>query len=136
MNSIDKAFAFQEKALEVRSFRQQLIASNIANADTPHYSAVDIDFADAMKKALSNVKKGIEMKVTSERHLQGKTKDTLYGIEPMYRNVSQPSIDGNTVDTNIEQAQFTENSLKYMSTLTFINGTIQGDNVALRGGNN
>ncbi|MCE9633576.1 MAG: flagellar basal body rod protein FlgB [Methylophilales bacterium] len=136
MNSIDKAFAFQEKALEVRSFRQQLIASNIANADTPHYNAVDIDFADAMKKALSNVKKGIEMVKTSEKHLSGKAKDTLYGIEPMFRTVVQPSIDGNTVDSNIEQAQFTENSLKYMSTLTFINGTIQGDNLALRGGNN
>jgi len=135
MNSIDKAFAFQEKALEVRSLRQQLIASNIANADTPHYKAVDIDFADAMKKALSNVKKGIEMATTSERHLTGKARDALYGIEPMYRNVVQPSIDGNTVDSNIEQAQFTENSLKYMSTLTFINGTIQGTGYALRGGN-
>ena len=135
MNSIDKAFAFQEKALEVRSFRQQLIASNIANADTPHYNAVDINFADAMKQALSNVKKGVEMTKTSDRHLDGKAKDTLYGITPLYRTVVQPSIDGNTVDSNIEQAQFTENSLRYMSTLTFINGTIQGDNVALKGGN-
>jgi flagellar basal-body rod protein FlgB len=135
MNSIDKAFAFQEKALAVRSYRQELISSNIANADTPHYNAVDVDFADAMKQALSNVKKGVEMARTSERHIGGKAKDTLYGIEPLYRTVVQPSIDGNTVDSNIEQAQFTENSLKYMSTLTFINGTIQGTNYALRGGN-
>jgi flagellar basal-body rod protein FlgB len=134
MNSIDKAFAFQEKALAVRSYRQELISSNIANADTPHDNAVDIDFADAMKKALSNVKKGIEMAKTSEKHLSGKAKDTLYGITPLYRNVSQPSIDGNTVDANIEQGMFADNSLKYMSTLTFINGTIQGTNYALRGG--
>lgn len=135
MNSIDKAFAFQEKALALRGYRQQLISSNIANADTPHYNAVDIDFADAMKKALAGITSGLDLTKTNERHLDGKDTSGINGAKPLYRNVVQPSIDGNTVDSNIEQAQFTENSLNYMSTLTFINGTIQGDSYVLKGGN-
>ncbi len=132
MNSIDKAFAFQEKALALRSYRQQLISSNIANADTPHYNAVDIDFADAMKKALAGITSGLELKKTNERHLSGLDTSGINGVKPLYRTAVQPSIDGNTVDSNIEQGQFAENSLSYMSTLTFINGTIQGDGYALR----
>lgn len=134
MNKIDKAFAFQEKALAVRSYRQELIASNIANADTPQYKAVDVNFADAMKKALSGIRDGLDMKKTSVRHLDGHAAGGLYGIKPLYRTSVQPSIDGNTVDNNLEQAQFTDNSLNYMSTLTFVNGNIQGINMALNGG--
>ena len=136
MNKIDKAFAFQEKALALRTYRHELLSSNIANADTPHYNAVDIDFADALKKAISGIRDGVDLNKTNERHLDGKGNSTLYGITPLYRNVVQPSIDGNTVDSDIEQGQFAENSLKYLSTLTFLNGTIQGVNLALRGGNN
>jgi len=132
MNSIDKAFAFQEKALALRTYRQQLISSNIANADTPHYNAVDIDFADSMKKALAGITSGLELKKTNERHLSGLDTSGINGVKPLYRTAVQPSIDGNTVDSNIEQGQFAENSLSYMSTLTFINGTIQGDGYALR----
>jgi flagellar basal-body rod protein FlgB len=134
MNKIDKAFAFQEKALAVRSYRQELIASNIANADTPQYKAVDINFADAMKKALSGIRDGLDLNKTSARHLDGHAAGSLYGIKPLYRTAVQPSIDGNTVDNNLEQAQFTDNSLNYMSTLTFINNNIQGVTMALNGG--
>ena len=132
MNSIDKAFAFQEKALALRGYRQQLISSNIANADTPHYNAVDIDFADAMKKAMAGITSGLELTKTNVHHLSGKDTSGINGVKPLYRTAVQPSIDGNTVDNNIEQGQFAENSLSYMSTLTFINGTIQGDGYALR----
>ncbi len=132
MNSIDKAFAFQEKALALHTYRQQLISSNIANADTPHYNAVDIDFADSMKKALAGITSGLELKKTNVRHLSGLDTSGINGVKPLYRTAVQPSIDGNTVDSNIEQGQFAENSLSYMSTLTFINGTIQGDGYALR----
>ncbi|HEY8084213.1 MAG TPA: flagellar basal body rod protein FlgB [Methylophilaceae bacterium] len=132
MNSIDKAFAFQEKALALRAYRQQLISSNIANADTPHYNAVDIDFADSMKKALAGITSGLELNKTNARHLSGADTSGINGVKPLYRTVIQPSIDGNDVDSNLEQGQFAENSLNYMSTLTFINGTIQGDGYALR----
>lgn len=135
MNSIDKAFAFQEKALALRSYRQQLISSNIANADTPHYNAVDIDFADAMKKALAGITSGLELTKTDARHLDGMDTSGINGVKPLYRTVVQPSIDGNTVDSNIEQAQFTENSLNYMSTLTFINNKILEDSNLLKGTN-
>lgn len=132
ISSIDKAFAFQEKALTLRGYRQQVLASNIANADTPNYKAMDIDFASAMRQ-VQGAMGGVEMARTAAGHLDGKGGGALAGVRPMYRASVQPSIDGNTVDTNIEQAQFSENSLQYMSTLQFINGKIQSSMLALKG---
>lgn len=132
INSIDKAFAFQEKVLALRGHRQQMLASNIANADTPNYKAMDIDFAAAMRQ-VQGAAGGIALARTSAGHLDGKGGGSLAGVKPMYRTSVQPSIDGNTVDTNIEQAQFSENALQYMSTLQFINGKIQSTMLALKG---
>jgi flagellar basal-body rod protein FlgB len=134
MNNIDHAFAFQEKVLAVRGYRQQLLASNIANADTPNYKAVDIDFAKSFQAAQGN-RSSIGLEKTSPMHLDGNLGGGMAGIKPMYRASVQPSIDGNTVDTNIEQAQFSENSLQYMATLQFINERIKGVKLALQGGN-
>lgn len=131
-NSIDKAFAFQEKVLALRGYRQQVLASNIANADTPNYKAMDINFAAAMRQAQGGTG-GVALARTSAGHLDGKGVGSVAGVKPMYRTSVQPSIDGNTVDTNIEQAQFSENALQYMSTLQFINGKIQSTMLALKG---
>lgn len=131
IKSIDNAFAFQEKALALRGYRQQLLASNIANADTPNYKAMDVNFA----KALSEAQGGggnIELAATSSSHLSGGS-GTALGVKPLYRTAVQPSIDGNTVDMNVEQAQFSDNSLHYLTTLQFINGKIQNTLLALRG---
>lgn len=132
--SIDNAFAFQEKALTLRSYRQQLLASNIANADTPNYKAKDIDFAKTLQQAKSAVNGSIELVTTSSGHIEGRA-PAVMGAKPMYRSSVQPSIDGNTVDMNIEQAQFSDNSLHYMTTLQFINSKIKDVSYALRGGN-
>jgi len=129
-NLIDQSFAFQEKALQVRGYRQQLLASNIANADTPNYKARDIDFKKVLQMAQSG--QGMAMAQTSARHLDGGSDSGIAGIKPMYRNSVQPSIDGNTVDMNVEQAQFAENSMYYMTTLQFINGKIQSTLAAMR----
>lgn len=133
MNSIDTAFAFQEKVLAVRGYRQQLLASNIANADTPNYKAVDVDFAKVLKAA-GNSQSNVGMEKTSSMHLDGNQGKSVFG-SPMYRTAVQPSIDGNTVDTNIEQAQFAENALHYMATLQFISSRIKNVQMALSGGN-
>jgi len=130
-NAIDNAFAFQSKVLALRGYRQQVLASNIANADTPNYKARDIDFAAAMRQAQSSVG-GVGLTKTSAGHMDGNN-TSIAGVKPMYRASVQPSIDGNTVDTNIEQAQFSENALQYMSTLQFINGKIQSTMLALKG---
>lgn len=132
MTAIDKAFDFQEKALTLRGYRQQLLASNIANADTPNYKAVDIDFSKALQAARS-VQSGVELAKTSLLHLDGKHANGAAGIKPMYRTSVQPSIDGNTVDTNIEQAGFSENALNYLATLQFINGRLKDIQEAVRG---
>lgn len=130
MNSIDTAFAFQEKALSLRGYRQQLLAGNIANADTPNYKAMDIDFAKALRQAASG---SLALERTSGMHMAGGQGNTLAGIQPQYRSAVQPSIDGNTVDSNIEQGQFSENALHYMATLQFLNLNIQSALQALKG---
>ncbi|TSA48422.1 MAG: flagellar basal body rod protein FlgB [Nitrosomonadales bacterium] len=134
IKSIDNAFAFQEKALALRSYRQQLLASNIANADTPGYKATDINFAKSLQQAQSGINSAIGLATTAPGHIEGRGAPVL-GAKPMYRNSVQPSIDGNTVDMNIEQAQFSDNSLHYMTTLQFINSKIKDVSYALRGGN-
>jgi len=131
-NSIDKALAFDAAALSLRGYRQQLLASNIANADTPNYKAVDIDFARALRQAQGG---GMALARTSPGHLGAGGSGALAGVKPQFRSAVQPSIDGNTVDANIEQAQFAENSMQYMATLQFMNGKIQSTLLALRQGN-
>ena len=128
-NSIDKALAFDSKMLSLRGYRQQILASNIANADTPNYKARDIDFS----KILTNAMSSIAMSRTDAGHLAPAGGNAVEGVKPMYRTSVQPSIDGNTVDSDVEQAQFSENALQYMSTLQFMNGKIQSTLLALRG---
>lgn len=133
-NNIDKALAFNSTVLSLRGYRQQLLASNIANADTPNYKARDIDFAKALRAA-QGAAGGIALSRTDAGHLGAGQGGAVAGIKPQYRSAVQPSIDGNTVDTNIEQAQFSENALQYMTTLQILNGKIQSTLLALRGGN-
>jgi flagellar basal-body rod protein FlgB len=128
-NSIDRALAFDSKMLSVRGYRQQILASNIANADTPNYKAMDIDFSQVLTNAMGS----ISMSRTDAGHIDAKGGSPVAGIKPMYRAAVQPSIDGNTVDADVEQAQFSENALQYMSTLQFMNGKIQSTLLALRG---
>lgn len=125
---IGAEFAMSEKVLALRGYRQQLLASNIANADTPNYKAVDINFAKALEAAGGG---GLAMVRTSANHLGGGSGSALAGVKPQYRSAVQSSVDGNTVDTNIEQAQFTENALHYTTTLQFMNDKIKGMRLAL-----
>lgn len=112
--------SFNEKALELRTQRQQLLASNIANADTPNYKAMDID----VEAVLREVKAGrdpIAMAVTSEKHFSGQASSAA--SPPIkYRIPIQPSLDGNTVDMQVEQAKFSENSLKYQFSIDRVGG--------------
>jgi flagellar basal-body rod protein FlgB len=134
MTALDKALAFQENALNLRSYRQQLLASNIANADTPNYKAMDIDFAKTLKQVQAGRGMGIELDKTSPMHLDGRAV-VAGGAQPLYRTSVQPSIDGNTVDSNVEQGQFSENALNYMATLQFVNGQFKDMQEALKGSN-
>ena len=109
---------FYEQVLSLRAQRQQLLASNIANADTPNYKAVDIDFNSAMQAALQQVNPA-ELKLTSLSHLPNT--GTIGNADIKERASKQNSLDGNTVDMDIERAQFTENALQYEAAITLIN---------------
>ncbi len=128
--SIDRAFSVHDDALILRSRRTSILASNIANADTPNYKAKDMDFALMMKQAKSNEQQ-FTMTKTSANHLSNH--QTLSPQSVLYRNTLNPSLDGNTVDMHVEQAKFSENAVKYQSSFTFLNGKINGLKLAIKG---
>lgn len=106
----DPLFGVHGAALEVRSERMGLLASNIANASTPGYKARDIDFAEALKSA-----------------------ERGGGLQAKYRLPLQMSMDGNTVELATEQTAFAENAIAYQTTLAFLNGRIGQITRALKG---
>lgn len=119
INGIDKAMHFQQVALNLLGARQELLATNIANADTPNYKAKDIDFASALKKALADSSAPFQAIKTAPMHLEGNTGVSILGSPVMYRKPVQPSADGNTVDMDVERAQFAANALRYEVCVNF-----------------
>lgn len=103
----------QEAALRLRAYRQQLIASNIANADTPNYKAVDIDFPEALRAAMGGAHAGpVRLAVTAPGHLSGNP--VPVPATPLkYHVPAQPSADGNTVELDVERTKFAENAIRY-----------------------
>jgi flagellar basal-body rod protein FlgB len=124
LNRLTAALDFQAQALTLRSERQRLIASNIANADTPGYQARDLNFAQALREATGAVQPGRALAVSSTGHLTGTTGARA---EPnlLYALPSQTNLDRNTVDMDRERAAFADNSVKYEATLRFINANVR-----------
>ncbi|MDP1650841.1 MAG: flagellar basal body rod protein FlgB [Rubrivivax sp.] len=113
---LTESLDFHSQALMLRAERQRLIASNIANADTPGYQARDFDFATALREATGNARAiGADI-----MHTGGRLSPTLRYAVP-----SQTSLDSNTVDMDRERAAFADNAVKYESTLRFINGSVR-----------
>jgi flagellar basal-body rod protein FlgB len=117
IDRLDEMFRFQSTALQLRSQRQELLAANIANADTPGYKAVDIDFKQALAVATSG---------DSASGAPGPA--TL-----LYRVPTQSSLDGNTVDMDAERSQFAENTVRYEAALRVLNAQIKTMLAALQG---
>ncbi len=124
------AFAVHEQALKMRAERNEVLSSNIANADTPNYKARDLDFASALKSVQGGA---LPMKTTSALHSQPANFMST-GAELKFRIPMQPTLDGNTVETDVEQAAFAENAVQYRASLTFLNGSISGLRYAIKGG--
>ncbi len=126
MPNIEQSLGIHEQALKLRGYRMELISSNLANADTPNYKAKDIDF-NALLKSYSasggEAKQGNNLSQSHPRHLAGLSPGGDMA-DAQYRIPNQPSIDGNTVDSQIEKSAMMENSIHYQATLTFINGKI------------
>lgn len=130
---IDDMFRLHQAALNLRAARQELLASNIANADTPNYKARDIDFASALQGALTGSGDKLNVATTSAAHLSGVSGQSVMGSPVMYRTPVQPSADGNTVDMDVERAQFADNALRYEASVRFVSDKAKDVLAALQG---
>ncbi len=128
MNKLDELLNFNHQALNLRAYRQQVLASNIANGDTPGYKARDIDFKSALAAATAQPTAAGDPSATASQ------KDTA-AADPdlLFRNMLQPSIDGNTVDMDVERAQFAENTVHYESNIAALTHHIRMMLAAIQG---
>lgn len=133
VNKLDDALRFQQTALSLRAARQELLASNIANADTPNYKARDVNFASALKNALAGTSTELPAVQTSPAHLAGNAGGSILGAPVMYRQPVQPSADGNTVDMDVERAQFADNALRYEASVRFVSEQMKAMLTAIQG---
>jgi flagellar basal-body rod protein FlgB len=131
--NLDTYLGVHAQALKLRSQRTEVLAANLANADTPNYQARDIDFKAALATANGNMGSGVHLSTTSARHIGPAGVNGEGHPELKYRTPLAPSLDGNTVDTQLEQAAFAENSVRYQATLTFLNSKFRGLMTAITG---
>ena len=127
MDSIKKQLTFFGSALNIRNKRNDIIASNIANAATPNYKARDISFEDEIKKFDKNG----PISTTHSKHIVQNSGKSIH--ETSYREPLITSLDGNTVELAVEQMQFAENSMRYTTTVNFLNGKINKIISAIKG---
>ena len=128
--SLNNAFGIHENAMHLQSRRAQLLSQNLANSDTPGYKAKDIDFKAALK-SVGTGSMNTPLNATQSGHIQ--PKGLFMGVEAMYRQPTQPSLDGNSVEPHVEMGEFTENSMRYLMTLRIMTGKINGMMTAIRG---
>jgi len=135
IDKLDDAFRFQATALDLRAQRQEILASNIANADTPNFKARDMNFRAAFADALAagpHAAAGTLLQ-TSARHFPGVAASGVPEQSLLYRLPAQASIDGNTVEMDAERAQFADNALHYEASITLLNMQIKNLLSAIQG---
>ena len=125
--NFNEALGIHPQALSMRERRSEVLAANLANAETPGYKARDLDFKSILKQ---NLPKATTLERTQAGHFG--PQQLLEG-HAMYRNPSQVSLDGNTVEANVEQARYAENAVQYQASLQFINNNFSGLMMALKG---
>lgn len=134
LDRLDSELNFNRNALNLRSYRQELLASNIANADTPHFKARDIDFKSALTDVMAGRADGsLSLARTSDRHLAG-ADENRYGAAVQYRTEYQGAVDGNTVNMDVERSAFAENAVQTEALITFVRDQFQQMNTALQPG--
>lgn len=134
LNRLDDMLSFHTQALRVRDQRQQVLASNIANADTPDYKARDLDFRTALQGALQGTPAagGTTLATTTSGHLAGNP-GLANDAGLLYRTPAQGSVDGNTVDMDAERAAFADNAVHYEFNLTRLSQQIKGMLAVIQG---
>jgi flagellar basal-body rod protein FlgB len=128
--SLDSALGIHQPALEARIKRAEVLANNMANADTPGFKARDIDFSGMMQKAQQELG-GLGMEKTHQNHMD--TGSMAPDSELLYRVPHQPSVDGNTVDAQQEQSRFMRNAMETQASFQFLNGKVTGLKKAISG---
>lgn len=129
---LDSYLGVHATALKLRSRRTEVLAANLANADTPNYRARDIDFRAALAQADAK-SSGVHLATTKAGHIATTGVNGSSALELKYRVPLAPSLDGNTVDTQLEQAAFAENSVRYQATLNFLSSKFRGLMTAITG---
>ena len=132
-SSIDNFLGIHAQALAVESRRTQLLAANIANADTPNFKARDLDFKAALASAGQPAGGALPLRTTQGAHQAAAAANPELDPTLLYRVPMAPALDGNTVDPQLEQAAFAENAVRYQATLTFINSRLRGLMTAITG---
>ncbi|UUC51891.1 flagellar basal body rod protein FlgB [Pseudomonas citronellolis] len=131
--SFDSALGIHAQALSFRSQRAEVLANNLANADTPNYKARDLDFASVLAAQADKAKSGtFSTAVTNARHIEADGV-TMGDDSLKYRIPTNPSIDQNTVDEQVEQANYAQNAVQFQASFTFLNSKFKGLMGALRG---
>lgn len=132
MSRLDDVLSFHQTALNLRSQRQSVLASNIANADTPNYKARDMNFSAALKGALQGrAGQPLALATTASGHMAASGIAMPPSLQ--YRPETQSSVDGNTVDMDVERSAMAENTFQYEASLTFISGLLKSMQAAVTG---
>lgn len=126
--NIDTYFGIHAKALSARDQRASQLANNLANADTPNFKAQDIDFNELLTATMAGNSQ--QIKTTSPQHM---SLNGEFSPHLKYRNAAHVSLDGNTVDKDMETVEFSKNALHYQASLNFLNSKIKSMMTALRG---
>lgn len=132
-NAIDKVFGLSPEVLKIRGQRSEIIAGNLANVDTPHYKARDIDFSAALSQARADNDGTSNVRRTDGRHLDTDSGLGGFNNDLLYRMPTQPSTDGNTVEAHREHMAFMDNAVRYQASLNFLNSKIRGLLLAIKG---
>lgn len=122
-----------ESALKLRAARAEILAGNLANADTPGYQAKDFNFADALKSQMAPNSNSEDLRLTQTLHQEGLDGMGSGGMDVQFRTPTQPSLDGNTVEEQVEHAEFMQNSLEYQTSFTLLNSRFRGLMSAIKG---
>lgn len=131
MINLQQAFSLHDDSLILRSQRASMLAANMANADTPDYKARDMDFSAALRQASRGESNTLEQAHTSARHIEAST-STAQGLVG-YRIPFQAALDGNTVESQVEQVRFSENATRFQASFSFLDSKIKGILGAIRG---
>ena len=128
--SLDSYLGIHEPALHLRAKRAQVLASNLANVDTPHFKARDINFNDALNAVTSGNSTGM-VRATHMNHIQPES--FISGYELQYRTPYQASLDGNTVEHQVEMAAYSDNAMRYLANLRILSGKFNTLRTAIKG---